>query len=242
MLSAVAETKPLTAWNLNMGGLIHALETARELNAKVFVPSSIGAFGPSSPKEKTPQATIQRPVTMYGINKVAGELLCDYYFAKYHVDTRGLRFPGLISHAAPPGGGTTDYAVEIYYEAVKKGAYTSFINKGTFLDMMYMPDAIQAVIQLMEADPARLKHRNAYNITAMSIAPEHIAEEIKKHIPAFAIVYKPDPVRQKIADSWPNSLDDSCARAEWGFRPDYDLPKMTADMLEKIRSQLASPL
>ncbi|MFS0644717.1 L-threonine 3-dehydrogenase [Siminovitchia sp. 179-K 8D1 HS] len=238
MLSAVAETKPLLAWHLNMGGLINALETARELNLKLFVPSSIGAFGPSTPKSKTPQTTVQRPETMYGINKVSGELLCDYYFKKYQVDTRGVRFPGLISYAAPPGGGTTDYAVEIYYEAVQKGTYTSFIKKGTYLDMMYMPDALQAIIHLMEADPERLKHRNAYNITAMSIGPEHIAEEIKKHIPDFSIQYKPDPIRQKIAESWPNSLDDACARAEWGFKTEYDLPKMTADMLDKIKAQL----
>jgi len=237
LLSAIAEKKPLSAWNLNMGGVMNVLETARHLDLKVFVPSSIGAFGPSTPKDQTPQVTIQRPTTMYGINKLAGELLCDYYFFKYGVDTRGVRFPGLVSYAAPPGGGTTDYAVEIYYDAVKKGSYISYIDRKTSLDMMYMPDAIQAIIQLMEAAPETLASRNAYNITAMSVTPEDFSSEIKKSIPDFMIHYQIDPVRQAIAESWPDALDDSAARRDWGFKAVFDLSKMTADMLEKIKTQ-----
>lgn len=238
LLSAVAEAKPLEAWHINMGGLVNALEVARELDLKFFTPSSIGAFGPTTPKDKTPQVTIQRPTTMYGVNKVSGELLCDYYYHRFGVDTRGVRFPGLISYVAPPGGGTTDYAVEIYYEAIKKGHYTCYLKPGTYLDMMYMPDALDAIIQLMEADSDRLINRNAYNITAMSFDPEEIAAEIKKHIPDFTIEYEVDPVRQAIADSWPNSLDDSAAQVEWGFKAKYDLEKMTKDMLKKIKEKL----
>ncbi len=234
LLSAKAEENPLLAWNLNMGGLVNALEVARELQTQFFTPSSIGAFGPSTPKDYTPQDTIQRPNTMYGVNKVAGELLCDYYYEKFGVDTRGVRFPGLISYVTPPGGGTTDYAVEIYYEAVKKGAYTSYIGKGTYMDMMYMPDALDAIIQLMEADASNLTHRNAFNVTAMSVAPEDFEAEIKKFIPNFEIKYEVDPVRQKIADSWPNSIDATAAKNEWGFQPKYDLTEMTRDMLEKL--------
>ncbi|WP_081625647.1 L-threonine 3-dehydrogenase [Bacillus sp. 123MFChir2] len=242
LLSATAEKNPLFAWNLNMGGLVNALEAARELNCKFFTPSSIGAFGPTTPKDNTPQDTIQRPTTMYGVNKVAGELLCDYYYQKFGVDTRGVRFPGLISYVAPPGGGTTDYAVEIYYEAIKKGAYTSYIAEGTYMDMMYMPDALQAIISLMEADPSKLKHRNAFNITAMSFEPEQIAASIRKHIPTFTMDYAVDPARQTIADSWPNSIDATAAKEEWGFKADYDLDKMTADMLEKLKKKLATEL
>lgn len=238
LLSATAEAKPQFAWNLNMGGLMNALETARELNCQFFTPSSIGAFGPSTPKDNTPQDTIQRPTTMYGVNKVAGELLADYYFQRFGVDTRGVRFPGLISYVAPPGGGTTDYAVEIYYEAIKNGKYSSYIDKGTYMDMMYMPDALDAIVDLMEADPAKLIHRNAFNVTAMSFDPEELAAEIKKHIPAFELTYNVDPVRQAIADSWPNSIDASAAAAEWGFKAKYDLSRMTADMLEKLRYKL----
>lgn len=234
LLSATAEAKPLLAWNLNMGGLVNALEVARELQLQFFTPSSIGAFGPTTPKEHTPQDTIQRPTTMYGVNKVAGELLCDYYYHKFGVDTRGLRFPGLISYVTPPGGGTTDYAVEIYYEAVKKGKYTSYIAKGTYMDMMYMPDALNAIIKLMEADPSRLKHRNAFNVSAMSIEPEIIAAEIKKHLPSFVLDYNVDPIRQSIAESWPDSIDSTAAIEEWGFKAEYDLEKMTKDMLLKI--------
>lgn len=238
LLSAVAEAKPQFAWNINMGGLVNALEAARECNCKFFTPSSIGSFGPSTPKDNTPQDTLQRPKTMYGVTKVSGELLCDYYYTKYGVDTRGVRFPGLISYVTPPGGGTTDYAVDIYYEALKHGKYESFIKEGTYMDMMYMPDALNAVITLLEADPSKLKHRNAFNIAAMSFAPEHVAAEIKKHIPEFEMTYKVDPVRQAIAESWPNSLDASAAKEEWGFKAEYDLAKMTTDMLDKLSIKL----
>jgi len=237
LLSAVAEAKPQLAWTINMGGLVNALEVARELNCKFFTPSSIGAFGPSTPKVNTPQDTIQRPNTMYGVTKVSGELLCDYYHSKYGVDTRGVRFPGLISYVALPGGGTTDYAVDIYYEAVTEGKYTSYIAEGTYMDMMYMPDAINAIITLMEADPSKLKHRNAFNITAMSFEPEQIAAEIRKHIPEFEMSYDVDPVRQGIANTWPDSIDPSAAKEEWGFKAEYDLAKMTADMLEKLKAK-----
>ncbi|MFE4707233.1 L-threonine 3-dehydrogenase [Peribacillus simplex] len=234
LLSATAEKKPLLAWNLNMGGLVNALEAARELNCRLYTPSSIGAFGPTTPKNWTPQDTIQRPNTMYGVNKVSGELLCDYYHHKFGVDTRGLRFPGLISYVTPPGGGTTDYAVEIYYEAIKNKRYTSYIDKGTYMDMMYMPDALNAIITLMEADASKLKHRNSFNVSAMSFAPEQIAAEIKRHIPDFVMNYDVDPGRQSIADSWPNSIDSTCAKEEWGFKAEYDLEKMTKDMLVKL--------
>ncbi|KNF09604.1 nucleoside-diphosphate-sugar epimerase [Gottschalkia purinilytica] len=237
LLSATAESKPLLAWNINMGGLVNALEVAKEHNCKFFTPSSIGAFGPSTPKENTPQDTLQRPTTMYGVNKVAGELLCDYYYHKYGVDTRGVRFPGLISYVALPGGGTTDYAVDIYYEALKSGKYTSNIAKGTYMDMMYMPDALNSIIDLMEADSSKLIHRNAFNVTSMSFDPEEIASEIKKHIPTFTIDYDVDPVKQAIAESWPNSIDPSSAIEEWGFKVKYDLPKMTTDMLQKLKEK-----
>lgn len=238
ILSAVGEQKPQLAWNVNMNGLYNVLEVAREEGCSVFTPSSIAAFGDSTPKDNTPQDTIQRPNTMYGVTKVAGELLCDYYFHRFGVDTRGVRFPGLISYKALPGGGTTDYAVHIYYEALKNKKYTSFIAKGTKMDMMYMPDAINAIIQLMEADGSKLKHRNAFNIAAMSFDPEEIAAAIRKYIPDFELDYDVDPVRQAIAESWPNSLDDSAAREEWGWNPKYDLDAMTKDMLEKLRIKL----
>ncbi|CAM5192720.1 L-threonine 3-dehydrogenase OS=Ureibacillus acetophenoni OX=614649 GN=SAMN05877842_10614 PE=3 SV=1 [Ureibacillus acetophenoni] len=238
LLSATAEKNPLFAWNLNMGGLMNALEVSRELNLQFFTPSSIGAFGPTTPKDNTPQDTLQRPTTMYGVNKVAGELLCDYYNVRYGLDTRSVRFPGLISYVTPPGGGTTDYAVDIYYKAIENGQYTSYIAEGTYMDMMYMPDALQAVVDLMEADGSKLKHRNAFNISAMSFEPAQIAREIKKHIPTFEMSYDVDPVRQKIADSWPNSIDSSAAIEEWGFKAEYDLEKMTVDMLEKLNQKL----
>ncbi|WP_312108416.1 L-threonine 3-dehydrogenase [Brevibacillus reuszeri] len=238
LLSATAEAKPLLAWNLNMGGLVNALEAARELNCQFFTPSSIGAFGPSTPKDNTPQDTIQRPTTMYGVNKVSGELLCDYYHQKFGVDTRGVRFPGLISYVAPPGGGTTDYAVDIYYKAIQDGAYTSYIGKGTYMDMMYMPDALNAIVGLMEADASKLIHRNAFNVTAMSIEPEDVAAAIRKHIPDFKLSYQVDLVRQAIADSWPNSIDATAAMEEWGFKAEFDLDKMTEDMLAKLRGKL----
>lgn len=238
LLSATAEEKPLLAWNLNMGGLVNALEASRELGMQFFTPSSIGAFGPSTPKMDTPQDTLQRPTTMYGVNKVAGELLCDYYYQKFGVDTRGVRFPGLISYAAQPGGGTTDYAVDIYYKALEQGSYTSYIEKGTYMDMMYMPDALQAIVDLMEADPTKLVHRNAFNVTAMSFEPEQIAASIRKHIPDFQMKYDVDPARQAIAASWPDSIDASAAKEEWGFQTAYDLDAMTADMLEKLKTKL----
>ncbi|GKV69086.1 L-threonine 3-dehydrogenase [Sporosarcina sp. NCCP-2716] len=238
LLSARAEENPMLAWNLNMGGLVNALETARALNLQFFTPSSIGSFGPSTPKDHTPQDTFQRPTTMYGINKVSGELLCDYYYHKFGVDTRGVRFPGLISYVAQPGGGTTDYAVDIFYKAVEDGNYTSFIAEGTYMDMMYMPDALQAIVDLMETDADNLIHRNAFNVTAMSFDPAELAAAIRKHIPSFEIAYDVDPVRQSIADSWPNSLDCSAAEAEWGFQATYDMDAMVTDMLEKIREKV----
>ena len=238
LLSATGEKDPVKAWNVNMGGLFNVLEVAREMNCAVFTPSSIAAFGPNSKKVKTPQDDIQRPTTIYGVTKVSGELLCDYYHRRFGVDTRGVRFPGLISYVTLPGGGTTDYAVHIYYEALKNKRYDCYIAEGTYMDMMYMPDALDAVVQLMEADPSKLKHRNAFNITAMSFAPEHIAAEIKKHIPEFEMNYDVDPVRQAIAESWPDSLDDSAAREEWGWNPKFDLALMTVDMLARLREKL----
>lgn len=238
ILSAVGENKPQACWDVNMNGLYNVLEVGREENLSIFTPSSIAAFGSSTPPDKTPQDTIQRPTTMYGVTKVAGELLCDYYFERFNLDTRGVRFPGLISYETLPGGGTTDYAVHIYYDAIKHKKYTSFIDKGTKMDMMYMPDALDAIINLMEADPKRLVHRNAFNITAMSFEPEEIKDSIKKLIPEFELLYDVDPVRQQIADSWPNSLDDSAAREEWGWSPKYNLDSMTKDMLEKLKIKL----
>jgi nucleoside-diphosphate-sugar epimerase len=238
ILSAVAEQKPRVTWDLNMGGLYRVLEVARQYGAAVFFPSSIGAFGPSTPRDQTPQDTLQRPNTIYGITKVSSELLCDYYAQHFGVDTRGLRLPGIISHVAPPGGGTTDYAVEIFYQAIRYRHYSCFLGPKSCLDMMYMPDAVRAMIELMEADPARLVHRNAFNVTAMSFTPERLAEEIRKHLPDFRIDYEVDPVRQAIADSWPRSLDDSAARQEWGWQPEWDLAATTRDMLEQVEKKL----
>ncbi|MFP4456848.1 MAG: L-threonine 3-dehydrogenase [Clostridia bacterium] len=238
LLSAVAEDKPNLAWDVNMGGLYNCLEVCREFGASMFTPSSIAAFGPSTPPDNTPQDTIQRPTTMYGVTKVSGELLCDYYAKRFGVDVRGVRYPGLISYKTLPGGGTTDYAVHIFYDAITKGEYTSFIDKGTKMDMMYMPDALDAIIQLSEADENKLIHRNAFNVTAMSFAPEDLEEEIKKHIPSFKMKYDVDRTRQSIADSWPNSLDDSAAKKEWGWNPKYDLELMTKDMIEKLSEKL----
>ncbi len=234
VLSAVGEKNPMALWNINLNGVVNTLEVAKELNQKVFTPSSIAAFGPSTPLDNTPQVTIQRPTTIYGVSKVAGELLCDYYFKKYGVDARGVRFPGLISYKQLPGGGTTDYAVHIYFEAIKNKKYTSYIDKGTYMDMMYMPDAIDSIINLMEADPSKLIDRNAFNVAAMSVEPMMIAESIKKHIPDFTIDFDVDPVRQAIAESWPNSIDSSEATKQWGFKPKFDLDAMTKDMLENI--------
>ena len=238
MLSAVAEEKPQAAWELNMGGLYHVLEIARQYHCALFFPSSIGAFGATTPREKTPQDTVQRPSTLYGVSKVAGELLADYYARRFGVDVRGLRLPGLISHGAPPGGGTTDYAVEIFYQAIRYRHYTCFLRPDTALDMMYMPDAIRAILELMDADVSRLTHRNAFNITAMNFTPQRLTAEIAKHIPDFRIDYDIDPARQAIADSWPRSVDDSAARTEWGWAPRVDIEAMTTDMLEKLGAKL----
>ncbi len=238
LLSAVAEENPQLAWEINMGGLANVLEAAREFGSAVFFPSSIGAFGPETPRENTPQVTIQRPNTLYGITKLAGELLCDYYHRRYGVDTRGLRFPGLISYKTPPGGGTTDYAVEIFYAALNEGRYRCFLEPDTRLDMMYMPDAVRAAMTLMEADGEKLVHRNAYNITAMSFAPAEIAAEIMRSLPNFTISYDLDPLRQAIADSWPRHMDDSAARAEWSWRPRYDLAATTREMLDQLGAKL----
>ncbi len=238
ILSAVAEAKPNLAWNVNINGLYNILEAAREFKCAVMVPSSIGAFGPSTPLDDTPQDTIQRPTSMYGVTKVAGELLCDYYYKRFDVDTRGLRYPGIISNETLPGGGTTDYSVEIFYEAIKNKKYTCPLGAGTFLDMMYMPDAITGAIDLMEADPATLKHRNAFNVTAMSFDPEILAAEVKRHIPDFVMDYDVDPVKQAIADSWPNNMDDSAAREQWGWKPQYTFPVMVKDMIDVLTKKL----
>ncbi len=238
LLSVVAESKPKLAWKIGIDGLWNVLEVARENGCAVFTPSSIGSFGPSTPHVGTPQDTIQRPQTIYGVSKVTTELLSDYYFHKYGVDTRAVRFPGLISNITLPGGGTTDYAVDIYYSAVRGEKFVCPIKQGTLMDMMYMPDALNAAIKLMEADPARLVHRNAFNIASMSFAPETIFEAIKKEIPSFEIEYNPDPLKQSIADSWPDSMDDSCARAEWDWKPEYDLESMTKDMIVKLRARI----
>ncbi len=237
LLSVIGESRPLEAWQVGIGGLLNVLEVAREYSCAVFTPSSIGAFGTSTPLDNTPQDTIQRPRTIYGISKVAGELLSDYYFERFGVDTRSVRYPGIISNVTPPGGGTTDYAVEIYYAALKENKYACPLKPGTYLDMMYMPDCLNAAIQLMETDPARLKHRNSFNVTAMSFAPEIIEAEIKKHIPDFAMDYKIDPVKQKIAESWPNKMDDSCAREEWDWNPRYDLAMTTREMLTVLKQR-----
>jgi nucleoside-diphosphate-sugar epimerase len=238
LLSATAEAKPQLAWKIGLGGLFNVLEIANEMHCAVFTPSSIGAFGDNTPKDNTPQDTIQRPTTMYGVTKVSGELLSDYYFKRFGVDTRSVRFPGLISHVALPGGGTTDYAVEIYYSAVKKEVFKCPISAGTFMDMMYMPDALTAAINLMEANPDKLIHRNSFNIASMSFDPEMLKSTILKYIPDFKMEYNSDPVRQAIADSWPNSLDDSCAREEWGWSPKYNLDSTTKNMLEELNKKI----
>ena len=239
ILSAVCEKNPEMAWDINMGTMNSVLRVANEFKFKMFVPSSIGAFGKTTPKDKTKQETIQRPNSIYGVTKVAGELLCDYYHDRYGVDVRGVRFPGIISNVVPPGGGTTDYAVDIYHKALKFKKYTSYLKENTFMDMMYMPDALKAAVTLMEADHDVLNYHNAYNVTAMSFSPKILADEIRKHIPDFKINYKIDPVRQGIADSWPNSMDDSAARKDWGWKPDYDLETMTKDMIEVLRKRFA---
>lgn len=238
LLSVVAESKPKLAWKIGIDGLWNVLEVARENGCAVFTPSSIGSFGLSTPHVGTPQDTIQRPRTMYGVTKVTTELLSDYYFTKYGVDTRAVRFPGLISNVTLPGGGTTDYAVDIYYAAVRGEKFVCPLKPGTLMDMMYMPDALNGSIKLMEADPSRLIHRNAFNIASMSFAPETIYEAIRREVPGFEMEYQPDTLKQSIADSWPDSMDDSCARQEWDWKPEYDLESMTRDMLAKLRARL----
>lgn len=241
LLSAVAEQRPQLAWKIGVGGLYNTLEVAREHNCAVFTPSSIGSFGPETPHDRTPQDTIQRPKTIYGVTKVSGELLSDYYAKRFGVDTRSVRFPGLISYVAPPGGGTTDYAVDIYYAAVEGRTFKCPIQAGTFMDMMYMPDALRAAIEIMEADPTRLIHRNSFNIASMSFDPEIIYNKIRNYVPDFRMEYEHDTLRQAIADSWPNSLDDTCARTEWDWKPEFDLDTMTRDMLEKLAVKLGRP-
>lgn len=238
LLSAKAEVKPLLAWDIQINGLINILEVAREKGIAVFTPSSIGSFGPETPRQNTPQDTIQRPRSMYGVTKVATELLSDYYFHKYGVDTRSVRFPGLISHVTLPGGGTTDYAVEIFYAAVKGEDFACPIAAGTFMDMMYMSDALKASIDIMNADPSKLVHRNSFNIASMSLDPEMLREKILERIPGFRMHYEIDPVRQAIAESWPDKMDDSCAREEWGWSPSFDLDAMTDEMIGALRVKL----
>jgi len=239
ILSAVGEKDPLLCWNVNMNGLHTVLEVARERKLeKVICPSSIAAFGPETPRDMTPQETVLRPTTMYGVTKVAGELLCDYYVRRFKVDVRGLRYPGIISAETLPGGGTTDYAVAIYYEAVDKGRYTCFVREDTVLPMMYMPDCLKATIQIAEADSSRFVHHSDFNVAAFSFSAGELAAEIKKHIPGFEVTYEPD-FRQKIADSWPRSIDDTAARREWGWKPDHDLASMTVDMIERLRKRSA---
>jgi len=238
ILSAVGEQNPMLAWNVNMNGLINVLEVARERKMKqVLMPSSIAVFGPGTPQVNTPQETVLKPTTMYGVTKVAGELLCDYYVNKYGLDVRGLRYPGIISNETLPGGGTTDYAVAIYYEAIKEKKYTCFVKEDTKLPMMYMPDCLKATIDLFEADFSKLKHHSDFNVGGMSFTVGEMAESIKKHIPEFEIEYKPD-FRQAIADSWPDSVDDTAAREEWGWNPEFDLEKMTVDMLDALSKKL----
>ncbi|MDO4827057.1 MAG: NAD-dependent epimerase/dehydratase family protein [Bacteroidia bacterium] len=237
LLSATAERLPLKAWDIQMNGLINILEVAREKHVAVFTPSSIGSFGPSTPHDMTPQDTIQRPTSMYGVTKVATELLSDYYFHKYGVDTRSVRFPGLISYTTPPGGGTTDYAVEVFYSAVKGEEFVCPIAAGTYMDMMYMPDALQAAVNIMTAKPTYLKHRNSFNIASMSFEPETLFAAIRKYIPSLKVRYEVDPVRQAIADSWPDRMDDSCARKEWGWAPTYDLDSMVRDMIANLKKK-----
>ncbi len=235
ILSATGEKNPNLAWHLNMQSLLNVLDIAREEGLKkVYWPSSIAVFGPTSPKECCPQKTIIEPTTVYGISKFAGEFWCHYYHMKYGVDVRSIRYPGLISYKSGPGGGTTDYAVEIFYEALEHKKYTSFLNQNTYLPMMYMPDAIRATLELMEAPEDQISIRTSYNVAGISFSPKDIAAEIKKHIPDFEIAYKPD-YRQAIADSWPKNIDDSIARADWGWKHEFGLEEMTMDMLKNLQ-------
>jgi len=239
VLSAIGEEKPQLAWKVNMNGLYNVLEITREHGlARVFWPSSIAVFGPEAPRINTPQDAVLIPRTMYGVTKVAGELLCNYYFLRFGLDVRSVRYPGVISSETPPGGGTTDYAVEVFYEAIRKKRYTCFVRENTVLPMMYMPDCIKAAIDLMGADPSRITCRTSYNVTGTSFSAGELTSEIKAHIPEFECEYKPD-FRQKIADSWPMSIDDGVAREEWGWKPTYNLAAMTKDMIEKLTKRFA---
>lgn len=238
LLSAKGELNPRHAWDINMGALLNSLDIAKEYNCALFTPSSIGAFGNDTPKDLTPQDTIMRPNTMYGVCKVSAELLSDYYFTKFGVDTRSVRFPGIISNGALPGGGTTDYAVEVFYEILKNGHYTCEVPEDRYMDMLYMPDALQAIIQLMEADPDKLVHRNSFNITSMSFTPNQLFAEIKKHLPDATFDYNIDPIKDSISASWPNKLDDSCARKEWGWNPQWGIENMVEDMLKVIKTKI----
>lgn len=238
LLSATGEKNPELAWDINMGALLNSLNIAKEYNAMLFTPSSIGAFGPSTPAKGTPQDTIMRPTTIYGVCKVSGELLSDYYFTRFGVDTRSVRFPGIISNGALPGGGTTDYAVEVFYKIVEEGEFTSPIPENSYMDMLYMPDALNACSQLIEADPAKLKHRNSFNVTAMSFCPRELFEVIKRRVPDAKFYYDVDPVKEAIAASWPDSLDDTCAREEWGWNPKWNIETMTDDMLRAVRAKM----
>ena len=236
ILSAAGEARPRRAYRVNMDSLVNVLEVAAETGCRVFVPSSIAVFGPGSPHDPAPQSTVLRPTTMYGVTKVAGELLSDYYHGRFGTDVRGLRFPGLVSYTAPPGGGTTDYAVEMFRAAVAGRRYTCPLRPGTRMAMMYMPDAIRAVIELMDAEPTELRHRNAYNLAAMHFTPAELADAIRAHLPELEVTFEPDPIRQAIADSWPTRIDDSAARHEWGWRHEYELPDMVAEMLRGLEA------
>lgn len=238
ILSATGEKNPELAWNTNMESLKNVLDLAKEHKLKIFWPSSIAAFGPTTPRDNTPQRTILEPNTMYGVTKVAGELLCNYYFEKFGVDVRSLRYPGIISYKALPGGGTTDYAVAVFYEALEKKKYTFFVKEDTVLPMMYMPDCIKGTVDIMEADSSKIKVRTSYNFAGISFSAKELAEEVKKRIPEFEASYEPD-YRQKIADSWPKTIDDSDARSDWEWKHEYDLEKMTSDMLEKLKAKLS---
>lgn len=238
LLSATGEKNPQLAWSLNMGALLNSLNLAKDFNCAVFTPSSIGAFGENTPHYKTPQDTVMRPNTIYGVCKVSGELLSDYYHTRFGVDSRSVRFPGIISNGALPGGGTTDYAVEVFYEVAKHGRYTCEVPKDTYMDMLYMPDALQATTQLMEADPSKLVHRNSFNVTSMSFTPEELFTAIKKRVPSFTWDYNVDPVKAQISASWPDCLDDTCARQEWGWNPKWGMDEMIDDMLAACRKKV----
>ncbi|MFH1999582.1 MAG: NAD-dependent epimerase/dehydratase family protein [Planctomycetota bacterium] len=237
ILSATGEKNPMSCWNVNINGLINCLEVARDMEmTRVICPSSMAVFGAGCPLQNTPQETVLKPVTMYGVTKVAGELLCDYYVRRFNVDVRGLRYPGIISSETLPGGGTTDYAVEIYYKAIEQGSYDCFVREDTKLPMMYMPDCLKATIDLMEAPFDALKHHGDFNVGSMSFSVAELAAEIRKHIPEFTVTYSPD-YRQAIADSWPESIDDQAAREEWEWNPSYSIESMTIDMLKKLKKR-----